>query len=268
MIGLDCGMDPETKSYLQAMEACASDLDRWRVRVGSLEVPQNGSQLHADDRIFPFHRISETARQTLASAGEHLRLAWIVIEGGHLFPSSHFTVLRGALAGAAQAVWMLDPVDDLERRDRGHQVIQEMYVQLRKFQQTNTTLHDLASAELQTVLAQIAWIDERLASLAAVRSTNRPLNQTDYIAAAAKIMYTDVGKQDQVRLLWRQMSCDAHVLGWSMWMRGQTGPTSRTTGLSTGTVTGDVGQIAQPFIASFDLLKRGWSLYDQRCEGS
>ncbi len=101
-----------------------------------------------------------------------------------------------------------------------------------------------------------------------MRSTQATLNQTDYIETAAKFIYTDQSKQDQVRLLWRQMSCDAHVLGWSVWMRGQTEPTNRTTGLATGTATGDVGQIAQPFIASFALLQRGWSLYDQRCEGS
>jgi len=163
---------------------------------------------------------------------------------------------------------MLAPDDDLERRDRGHQVIREMYVQLQKFQWTNTRLHNVTSAEVQTVEAQIAWIDQRLAALAAVRSTHATLNQTDYIEAATKIVYSDPSKQDQVRLLWRQMSCDAHVLGWSTWMRGQIGPTDPATGLSTGTVSGEVGPIAQPFIASFDLLKGGWSLYDQRCEGS
>lgn len=261
-------MDDNTKAYLEAIAACSDDLDRWKSRATSLEVPQTGSQLHADDQVFPFHRISETARQSLVSAGEHLRLAWVAIRARNLFPSSHFTVLRGALAASAQGVWMLAPDDNSERRHRGHQVIHEMYVQLRKFHRTSATLHDLTSAELQTLQDQIDWIDERLTALDRVRSSQATLNQTDYIDVASRFVYTDLGKQDQVRLLWRQMSCDAHVLGWSIWMRGKTEPTDRVTGLATGTVTGDVGQIAQPFIASFDLLKRGWSLYDQRCEGT
>jgi hypothetical protein len=225
------------------------------------------STLFTDDAVFPYHPVSEVARQTLASAGEHLRLAWRAIEAGYLFPSSHFTVLRGALAASAQAVWMMNPNDDLERRDHGHQVIHEMYVPLKKYQQTLNTLHDLTTAEQQAITEQIAWIDGRLATLAAVRTTSATLNQTQLIDVAAAIVFTEQGQRESVRTLWRQMSCDAHVLGWSIAMRGKLLESNSGTGLATFTVQGGLGDIAQPYVASFRLLKKGWSLYDQRCEG-
>jgi hypothetical protein len=48
---------------------------------------------------------------SLVVAGEHLRLALDAIKAKQLYPSSHFTVMRGALVGAAQAVWILGPED-------------------------------------------------------------------------------------------------------------------------------------------------------------
>ena len=44
-----------------------------------------------------------------------------------VYPTSHFTVLRGALVGAAQSVWLLSPDDALERQQRALRVIDEWY---------------------------------------------------------------------------------------------------------------------------------------------
>ncbi|WP_444963926.1 hypothetical protein [Nocardiopsis sp. M1B1] len=82
----------------------ASDLNRWRLRAHRVEEPQRGSELGVDDQIFERMAISQLARLSLIAAGEHLRLALDAINAQQLYPSSHFTVLRGALVGASQAV--------------------------------------------------------------------------------------------------------------------------------------------------------------------
>jgi hypothetical protein len=71
-------------SYFRHLLAYEPDLERWRLRVQALETPQPGSELHEDDKVFMHHSISDAARLSLASAGEHLRLAWTAIKAGEL----------------------------------------------------------------------------------------------------------------------------------------------------------------------------------------
>lgn len=110
--------DAERAALLQ-MLGSAPDLDRWRLRAQRIEEPEVGSDLAIDDRIFPHMAISQLARTSLVTAGEHLRLALDAIKANQLYPSSHFTVLRGALVGASQAVWVLEPEDRGQRSERG-----------------------------------------------------------------------------------------------------------------------------------------------------
>jgi hypothetical protein len=97
------------RAALTQMLDTAPDLDRWRIRAHRLEVPERGSDLAIDAAIFPHMAISQLARMSLVLAGEHLRLALDAIQAKQLYPSSHFTVLRGVLVGASQAVWIRGP---------------------------------------------------------------------------------------------------------------------------------------------------------------
>ena len=111
----------------------APDLDRWRLRAHNVEVPESGSDLALDDKIVPHMAIGQLARMSLVLSGEHLRLALDAVRAKQLYPSSHFTVLRGALVGASQGVWILSPVDRDKRRERGLTVLAEMYNQMGKY---------------------------------------------------------------------------------------------------------------------------------------
>lgn len=126
---------------LDALRALYPDINRWQLRAGTVppEEPERHSQLAGDDARFPPHRVSEIARMSLVLAGEHLRLARDAIEAGQLYASAHFTVLRGAFVGSAQAVWVLCPEDTLTRVDRGLTVVAEMYTQLKKFDDEQET---------------------------------------------------------------------------------------------------------------------------------
>lgn len=119
--------------FLSAIQSTYVDLERWQVRASATEQPQPGSELAVDNTVFPRHLISEVVRTSLALAGEHLRLARDAIEAGQLYPSAHFTLLRGALVGAAQAVWVLGSNEQRTRRERGLTVLTEMHIQMNKY---------------------------------------------------------------------------------------------------------------------------------------
>lgn len=257
------------RDFLDLILGCEPDLESWKQRAESVEQPERGSDLAADDQVFPFHRISEVARTSLVISGENLRMAIDAIHQENLYPNAHFTPLRSALVGACQAVWILAPDDQTVRRDRGLCVIDELYRRSAQFHaDTRTLTPGLTQAEVTTLDGQLRWIRGRRQQVAGVRVNRFSLNLTDdVIPSAAAVVYSDPQRQAEVSLLWRQMSGDAHVLGWSMFIRSTPGQTDRLTGLAEFGSAGSFSSIAPAFYASYQLLRRGWSLYDRRCEG-
>lgn len=243
----------------------APDLDRWRLRAQRVEEPQRGSDLAIDDEIFPHMAISQLARMSLVLAGEHLRLALDAIKAKQLYPSSHFTVLRGALVGASQAVWILGPEDRGQRRERALIVLTEMYAQMDKYYGflASTRLGDVGHASLED---QRSWLSERQTGVAAIRTGRERLNLTHVIGAASDHAFANDETREPARRLWREMSADSHVLGWSLFQRSSFGPPDRRTGIGEGRAPGSPEHVAEPFLASYRLLRFGWSLFDRRCE--
>lgn len=256
--------EAESTALNQMLDA-ASDLDRWRLRGHRVEEPETGSDLAIDDRIFPHMAVSQLARMSLILAGEHLRLALDAIKAKQLYPSSHFTVLRGALVGASQAVWILGPEDRGERCERALTVLTEMYAQMGKYYGflANTQLDDTDRASLDD---QQSWLNERQAGVAAIRTGGASLILTDVIGAATDHAFSNSASREAVRRMWREMSADAHVLGWSLFQRSSFGPPDRRTGIGEGRAPGSPEHVAEAFLASYRLLKSGWSLFDRRCE--
>lgn len=252
----------EHAAFTQIFEA-APDLDLWHLRVQTVEEPQNGSDLAIDDENFPYMEISQLVRMSLAFSGEHLRLALDALRAKQLYASSHFTVLRGALVGASQGVWILCPGDREERRERGLSVISEMYTQLGKYY---NSLEGLSDADQKWLDDQKGWLNDRKDDVAAVRKRTADLNLTNVIQKAAQETFTSSGHQEAVRRLWREMSADAHVLGWSVFQRSSFGPPDPLTGIGEGQAPGSLKHLAEAFLPSYRLLKHGWSLYDRRCE--
>lgn len=252
---------------LQSIRATYADLDGWQERARRMppEQPERGSRLAVDDSVFSWHPISEAARLSLITSGEHLRLARTAIEARQVYPSAHFTVIRGALVGAAQAVWILAAEDAAERQERGLTLIDEMYRQLQTYygEMATTTL---SAAERAGLESQVRWCAERRLQVAGVRRASTKLNQTDIIKWALHHRFPDDQRRGAGRLLWRQMSADAHVLGWSTFQRGNVLTSERRSGLGVLESGGDLSHIAEPFVAIHLLLKEGWSLFDRLCE--
>lgn len=253
--------------YVEKIRETYPQLEAWQRRAArhDPEQPQRGSDLHADDRVFPSHRISEMARLSLIASGEHLRLSRDAIESGNLYGTAHFTALRGALVGASQAVWILAPDDAETRVQHGLTAVAEMYSQLEKYYGAIDS-KALAENEKDELAEQLRWVGERKAQVAVKRKTQESLNLTEVIRDALVIAFTDPAKREHGRLLWRQMGSDAHALGWSLAQRRHSTSPERASGLTVLSVQGNASQIAQPFMCSFEMLKRGWSEFDRRCE--
>lgn len=260
---IDMSLSQADRAALTQIFEVEPDLDRWRLRAHGIEEPQRGSDLAVDDEVFPPMAISQIVRMSLAFSGEHLRLALDALRAKQIYPSSHFTVLRGALVGASQGVWILGPDDRVERRERGLAVIAEMYAQMGKYY---NSLEGLSVADQERMNGQKDWLNDRKHSVAAVRKGTAGLNLTDVIRIAAEDTFASSGHQEAVRRLWREMSADAHVLGWSVFQRSLFGPPDRRTGIGEGRAPGSPGHLAEAFLPAYRILKRGWSLYDRRCE--
>lgn len=239
------------------------DLDRWRLRAHKVEEPESASELALDDQIFPHMAISQLARMSLVLSGEHLRLALDAVRAGQLYPSSHFTVLRGALVGASQGVWILSPDDREERRERGLTVLTELYKELDKYY---GSLKGLSSDDQEKLEDQRKWLNYRRAEVTTLRATGADLNLTGIIHKSAEETFSSADRQEAVRRQWREMSADAHVLGWSMFQRSNFGPADRRTGIGEGQAPGSPRHVAEAFLASYRMLRHGWSLFDRRCE--
>lgn len=253
------------ETALQAIRDTYPDLEGWQARAKRPEQPEPRSQLATDDARFRWHPISETARLSLVLAGEHLRLAATAIEARQVYPSAHFTVIRGALMGASQAVWMLAPDEAAERQERGLIVIGEMYQELQKFY-NEVGADQLGDEEQRDLHRQIQWCRERIGQVAALRRSGAKLNQTEIIKWAVQHRFREPKRRTAVKLFWRQMSADAHVLGWGLFQRSSPPRPVRQSGIGLAEASGSLEHVAEPFVAAHLLLKEGWSLFDRRCE--
>ncbi|MGO4601663.1 hypothetical protein [Terrabacter sp. 2YAF2] len=251
------------RAALTQMFETEPDLDRWRLRAHKVEEPESASDLALDDKVFPHMAISQLARMSLVLSGEHLRLALDAVHAKQLYPSSHFTVLRGALVGASQGVWILSPEGRGERRERGLTVLTELYKELDKYY---GSLSGLSSDEQEKLGNQQKWLSGRRAEVKALRTSKADLILTDVIRQSAEVTFSRAGHRAAVQRLWREMSADAHVLGWSLFQRSTFGPADRRTGIGEGQAPGSPSHVAEAFLASYRTLKHGWSLFDRRCE--
>lgn len=259
-------VDTQETALLTQLESTFARLDGWHKRgEQQVETPQAGSDLFEDDKSWAHNPISEVARLSLALSVDHLGLVRVMLDARQLFPSSPYTTLRGALVGAAQAVWVLGPQRRETRIAHGLAVIAEEYAQLAKFYSAVDEL------DPNTIPAdQWLWLRSRRTNLAALRGQHATtkLNQTQMIEESLDLAFpSDAEKRKSGRLLWRQMSADAHVLGWAVSQRthvlvapGKNDP------LAVLAAAGSLRHLSEPFLCAFELAKRGWSLFDQRCE--
>lgn len=256
---------------LEQMWAMLPTLETWRVRSRSVEEPERGSEAALDDQIWRWKPPSEVARQSLVAATQHLNLARTAIEAEDIYPSSHFTVLRGGLVGASQAVWILASDDRTERQQRALRVVDEWYRRALQHSTEYLPLIEDAADRLDLQRGMAHMQDRRnearrLWSKTSTLSEKQPLELTDFIVWSASEVLNDPLRAALVKPLWQQLSGDAHALGWAILTR-ITLVERQAGGMAIFAAGGDLQRVSQAFILSYRILTAGWSLFDRRCEG-
>lgn len=156
-----------------------------------------------------------------------------------LYPTAPFTLLRGALVGGAQAVWLLSPAEPSLRQERGLCVAEAMYVELRKL--CNEQLGFKLTDDERSILEdQTEWVTERIAEVKNLRKQAFDLKPTEFVAAALDSTFDEADEREHGRTLWRTLSADAHVLGWSLIQRASFEGDPDEYGVGTGLVGGDL----------------------------
>ena len=260
---------------LQSIRDTYPDLDRWRARSRELEEPQTESELHGDAQIWPGFPPHQVARVALISAVQHLNLVRASIEAKEIFPIALPTALRGALIAAARGVWLLAPDSGRDRQQRALRTIHEIhrrYLQYLESSPPGVDPADLANAVvvISTRLDAIHHLWAPTSDLTARQTAS----ETEIVDSAAEATFSDALQQDVIKSMWRTHSGDAHGLPWPMFARfsTQTVPLGRLWGyperLAQYSSGADIWEIAESYAACFRLLRRGWSLFDQRSEAT
>ncbi len=260
---------------LQSMRNTYPDLDRWRARSAQIEEPQSGSELHVDAQIWPGFASHQVARVALVSAVQHLNMVRASVEAKELFPIAMPTALRGALLGAARGVWLLAPDLRHDRQQRGLRAVHEVHRRYLQYLESNPP--DVDAAELATAIGRVRRRRDAVRALWLASSdltASQAPTETDIVDAAAEVAFQDARQQASIKAMWRTHSGDAHGFPWPMFTRSSTQAvrTGRVPGypdrMAEYTSGGDLWEIAESFGACVRLARRGWSLFDQRCESA
>jgi hypothetical protein len=183
-------------------------------------VPEPGSSLARDDQDFSWFPPSNVAYGQIVTAVEHLELfRTSFLASRQLYPSAHFTVLRSALVGAAQALWVLKPRQRVIRIEHAARLVREDLKQTKgllsvglpselELGEDVATARDRLDEQLRELLAAAAAV-----GLDPVAVRDWRLNTTDMIKRVSELVHADnpsVDTQYGASLLWRLQSGHAH----------------------------------------------------------
>lgn len=93
---------------------------------------------------------------------------------------------------------------------------------------------------------QIVWIESREQALTAAKATPLPkVGLADVLRDIVPVVFPSAPeRRGGLRAAWNVLSSDAHALYWEMESRAIFQPANRTTGLSTGFLSGRIDELA------------------------
>lgn len=254
---------------LQRIRGTWGNLDRWRRTPGPF-MPWSGSELKADDTDWPYAAVSQLARFGLDVAADHLQTVRSNIEGDDLNPFSDLTLLRTALVGGAQAVWLLGPDDPDRRIERSRRLALQGYREHIKALDVLLGLEPTHVGTL-TVRQHIVRRRDEMASRCEAAGQTAHYSDTEVIKEAAKPAFRGLSESDRAELvaeadwLWRSGSGASHALPHSVfgrpgaWMSAGDGQ-----GMATICAGGSAARIVAPWFAAYHLSRTGWKLLARR----
>jgi len=176
--------------------------------------PRPGTPLAADDDAYPWEKCSAWMRSTLVAALDHL-IVWAnivapqtVFEGMEVRnpPRPYYTLARGGLEAAAQAVWTLGQPTSAERVDRH---LRLLYHDLRQM----ALAFEAASDErAPAVRERMALVEQRVGDAEAVRAIKK--GEPKYSMMVRECAEAVDLEPAEIEVLWRGMSAAAHGKNW------------------------------------------------------
>lgn len=253
------------KTALQRIEDTFSDLDLWDRRTSAGFVPQPGSVLALDDEDWKPWRLSQLAFGGLAAAQDHLEAIRVHIEARRLFPLATDTLLRGALLGAAQAVWLLAPDDRAERLDFARCAAAEMHKRHREWLTDLRKIPAEPHEGTETVYAHVMEREDELMAKRAAVGQSRKFEATNIIERAADTVFGPA-TVTEARTVWRSLSGAAHGLAWPLLGRTGTEQTSAADGQGMADFQsgGSLDASLNAYLLAYGLSVKGWELLDLR----
>lgn len=253
-------MSPKDREALKEFAAAQDTLTQMRdyLRGGDGSVLR-GSILGNDDKLWPHHPTSQVAWVAMISASDHLDVIEAILEMAptRTFVTAPFSVVRGALIGAAQSLWILGASSPTDRQQRSLSIAIEYLTQRIGYQ-----LEQLKLCNEDQRVASQAQIDELLRPMLAEANSKRVkgyrYNDTQVITTAAEYCFSEntANVVTTVDLHWRRLGGDAHALGWQLlfgnlaWAGGDPRQLSRVA------VTGNIADVVEIVSWAFQFLKK------------
>lgn len=249
----------------QQIRSTFPDLDTWGARTKRAFYPDAGSVLASDDEDWKPWRLSQLAFGGLAAAQDHLQAIRVHIEAHRLFPLATDTLLRSALLGAAQAVWLLAPDDQTTRLDFARTAAAEMHKRHREWLSDLRRVGEGSHANTEVVHNHVVTREKQLASKRAAAGQARMFEATNIIERAAAATFNK-SAITEARTVWRSLSGAAHGLVWPMLGREGTeqaaGPDAD--GMAEYQAGGSLRASLNAYMLAYRLSAKGWELLDLR----
>lgn len=213
-------------------------------------VPTPGSAIALDDDEWQPLPLSQHVWGGLAAVYDHFDIVRLTLESKRLFPTGVYSLLRGALLGACQALWLVEADDPLERRERARRFTEEWYLHRIQYQQELTP--DLSVDDAARSALQLKRFDDDLAEVRRRRTSKTDFQATRIIRDVASAAFPSAPKlQRDLTSSWRRMGGDAHVLGWAMMTQNTEWGPKGEDGLTGAVVTVSPLTMASSYLGSW-----------------
>lgn len=205
------------EEFRSALDQMATQVEKLLAQQGTWAGPMPLSPAAVDDVLWPAGPPSDVVRNSILSGAEHAQLMHVLLVADRPYPPTViYSVLRGVLVGACQALWVVACRDDALRQARALAVTGEDYRLRRAHHAGQTLSHD--SDRAAHAGGWVARWDERIAALKEVAAGLPRVDRvrlTDMIEwVATNVLEGSSDARATLLATWQVCSGYAHALPW------------------------------------------------------
>lgn len=236
--------------------------------------PNVGAELRPDDEEWPYLATSQLSKSGLDVAAEHLFAVITLIDAQQVLPLAFRSILRTALVGSTQAVWLLAPDDRSERTKRLRTLVAEMYHRHEPYLDGLLTLNELMGEpphrNTMKVRDHVRERAEQMRMLRTLAQERAKWNDTDAIEKAARAAFSTQANVEvlvqEALLEWKAGSGVSHGLVWPLLGSAgtrTTGPVDKH-GRRVIEARGSLVRVENAYKLAYWMTDAGWKLLRRR----